>query len=78
MSWFRRPAPLPQIPQYAPPPEIETRTRPGAEPGMVVEETSLNDVGIDVEALSNTGLHRAWDRFAAQANDGQHGKMPKI
>lgn len=62
MRWFRKkPKPLP-IPVFAPP--VEIRAKP--DPGIVVEESSLSEVGIDVEAMSRTGIHKAWDRFAAR------------
>ena len=42
------------------------------EEGIVVEESSLHDAGIDVESMTRTGIHKAWDRFASKMKTNKH------
>lgn len=63
MRWFRK-KPLPAIPPFQPP--IEVKPVPKEEPSVIVEEGSLSDVGIDVESLTRTGVHKAWNRFTGR------------
>jgi hypothetical protein len=58
MKWFRR-KPLPAIPPYQP---IEVRPRV-KDDGIEVKEGSLSDIGIDAESLTQTGVHRAWNKL---------------
>jgi hypothetical protein len=65
MKWFRRKPPAPPaIPPYQPPIEVKAvEPKPAA---IEVKEGSLADVGIDVESLTQTGVHRAWNRFTGK------------
>ena len=58
MSWFRRKPPAPEIPKFEPPVMVEARPRP-KDDGIVVEE-------IDTSAMTQTGVHRAWDRLTGR------------
>lgn len=62
MRFWRR-KPLPAIPPFQP---IEVKPVPKKEPSVIVEEGSLSDVGIDVESLTRTGVHRAFNKLTGR------------
>jgi hypothetical protein len=67
MKWpWSKPAPLPIPPYPITQERVIVRNEPKPEPSVIVEEGSLSDVGIDVESLTRTGVHKAWDRFTGR------------
>ena len=62
--WSKREA-RPIIQPYQPP--VSIREAPKEPPGIIVKEGSLDEVGIDVESMTRTGIHKAWKRLTGQS-----------
>lgn len=64
MRWpWQKRALRPTIPPYAVP---VAKPQPPKDPGIEVKEGSLEEVGIDVESMTRTGIHRAWRKVTGQ------------
>lgn len=67
MRWpWKRRAPAPTIPPYKIP--VAKPAEPKGS-GIEVKEGSLEEVGIDVESMTRTGIHKAWDRMTGKFKD---------